>query len=266
MTTNCALYVRISDDKTGEGLGVERQRKDCQALADREGWTVVGTYTDNDLSAYSGKPRPQYQRMLADLKGGRVGAVVAWHPDRLYRHPSDLEEFINVVDAAGAAVKTCTAGDLNLSTGSGKMIARMLGAAARGEVDRVIERVHAKKAELRSNGQWQGGGRPFGYRCVKDDADRPGRLVPDEAEAAEVLGGARAVLAGQSTLDVAKDWNERGVTTINGRPWTSSTVARVLARPRNVAIVEHYGCEVGPASWAPIYDEDTYRGGARGAG
>jgi DNA invertase Pin-like site-specific DNA recombinase len=40
-TTKTAIYVRISLDQTGEGLGVARQRKECQALAGRLDWQVV---------------------------------------------------------------------------------------------------------------------------------------------------------------------------------------------------------------------------------
>jgi site-specific DNA recombinase len=45
--------------------------------------------------------------MLADLKRGRVDAVIAWHPDRLHRRPVELESFIDLVEAADAVVKTC---------------------------------------------------------------------------------------------------------------------------------------------------------------
>lgn len=45
------VYVRISRDATGEGLGVERQRRDCAALSTTRGWTVIDTITENDISA-----------------------------------------------------------------------------------------------------------------------------------------------------------------------------------------------------------------------
>src|SRR2546426_865899 len=53
MPANAAVYCRISKDRTDAGLGVERQRGDCQGLADRLGWTVSDVYLDNDLSAYT---------------------------------------------------------------------------------------------------------------------------------------------------------------------------------------------------------------------
>lgn len=48
--------------------------------------------------------------------------------------------------------------------------------------------------------------------------------------------------------------------TAAGKTWSSPSVRRVLTRPRNAAIVQHDGQEVGPASWPAILDEDTYRG------
>ncbi|HEX2291290.1 MAG TPA: recombinase family protein, partial [Pseudonocardiaceae bacterium] len=73
-----AIYCRISDDRKGAGLGVARQEADCRERAARLGWTVAGLYIDNDLSAYSGRVRPEYRRMLDDLRSDVVDAVIAW--------------------------------------------------------------------------------------------------------------------------------------------------------------------------------------------
>jgi site-specific DNA recombinase len=65
-----ALYARISSDQEGSGLGVARQLEDYRRLAESLGWSVAEEYVDNDLSAYSGKRRPAYERMLANLAEG----------------------------------------------------------------------------------------------------------------------------------------------------------------------------------------------------
>ena len=51
------IYARISSDPDGTRLGVRRQIDDCEALAERLGWTVTDQYIDNDVSAWSGKKR-----------------------------------------------------------------------------------------------------------------------------------------------------------------------------------------------------------------
>jgi DNA invertase Pin-like site-specific DNA recombinase len=74
-----AIYTRISSDREGAGLGVERQEADCRALAEQLGWEIVAVHSDNDLSAYSGKPRPGYEALLADLRADVADAVICWH-------------------------------------------------------------------------------------------------------------------------------------------------------------------------------------------
>lgn len=60
------------------------------------GWAVAQCFEDNDSSAYSGKPRPAYDRMLAAVEAGAVDAIVTWHNDRLHRSPKELEAFIDL--------------------------------------------------------------------------------------------------------------------------------------------------------------------------
>src|SRR5205807_989252 len=90
------IYCRISDDREGSAAGVRRQEADCRGLAARRGWEVAEVYVDNDVSAYSGRMRPAYRRLLEDVKAGHVDAVVVWHLDRLHRRPAELEEFFEV--------------------------------------------------------------------------------------------------------------------------------------------------------------------------
>ncbi len=51
MTTRAAIYLRISLDAAMDGLAIDRQRQDCEALAEQRGWDVVHTYVDQSISA-----------------------------------------------------------------------------------------------------------------------------------------------------------------------------------------------------------------------
>src|SRR5258708_649276 len=74
---DAAIYVRISEDKEGAGLGVERQEQDARDLCERRGYRVVEVYTDNDLSAFlRTKPRVNYLRRMHALRPGRFGVVI----------------------------------------------------------------------------------------------------------------------------------------------------------------------------------------------
>lgn len=247
-----AVYVRISRDREGAGLGVERQEQDCRALAERLGWTVAHVYEDNDLSAYSGKPRPGYRALLDDLRAGKVGAVVAWHSDRLHRRVTELEEFVTVCEEHGVAVQTVRSGSVDLTTASGRMVARMLGAAAQHEIDHARERMVRAKAQAASDGRWRGGRRPFGY-----EADGV-TVKPDEADA--LLEAARGVLAGRSLSALAREMTEAGLRTGSGAEINGVNLRKILRRPRNAALVERRGDVVGAAQWPAIIPEDLWRG------
>lgn len=225
---SCVIYVRISDDREGAGLGVKSQTSDCRNLATRLGWDVTEVYVDNDLSAYSGKPRPEYRRLLADLQAGKAAAVLAWHTDRLHRSPTELEEYISICDPRGIVTHTVKAGPLDLSTPSGRMVARQLGAVARFESEHKADRLKTKHLVLAKEGKSTGGGyRPYGYRRIYDRPEPPHRLVREEIvpEEAEIIREcARRVLAGEALAGVCRDLNRRGIPTSSAGIWTAAQV------------------------------------------
>lgn len=245
------IYCRISRDREGAGLGVERQRQDCEQLAAQLGIEVHAVYEDNDLSAYSGKPRPGYRELLEDLREGRAGTVLAWHTDRLHRSPAELEEYIDVCEPRRVQTRTVKAGHLDLTTATGRMIARQLGVQARYEVERMVERQRRKRDEMAAAGKHFGGRRPFGWEA---DGMTP---VPYEAECIEEA--ARAVLAGASLRSIAAGWNARGIKTSTGGEWTGPELGGMLRRPRNAAIIVHRGAEGGRALWPAALKEELWR-------
>jgi site-specific DNA recombinase len=246
-----AIYTRISKDREGAGLGVERQRQDCEEIAAQLGWTVVGTFVDNDTGAYSGRRRPGYEALCEALESGRAKAVIAWHTDRLHRRPSELETFIDLCDRKSIEVRTVKSGSLDLSTPTGRMVARMLGAAARHEVEHLVERAKRAKQQAAVDGKFRGGRRAFGYQ--KDGLN----TVPDEADA--IRAAAEAVLTGVSLSQVARRWNEQGLrTSYGGRTFSSKEVRKVLLRPRNAGIMLHEGKRIGTGQWETILDPDTF--------
>src|SRR5687768_4244349 len=123
-----AIYARISSDQDGRGLGVARQVEDCRKLARDRGWTAAEEYVDNDASAFSGKARPAYQRMLTDLADGTRDAVIVYNLDRLHRRPSELEEFVVLCEKAGVTNVATVTADIDLGNDDGLFMARMFAA------------------------------------------------------------------------------------------------------------------------------------------
>jgi site-specific DNA recombinase len=246
-----AVYVRISSDPSGLRAGVDRQERDCRELAERRGWPVAQVYCDNDVSADSGRARPAYRQLLADIEAGLVDAVVVWALDRLHRRPAELERFFEVCDRAGVVRLASVAGDVDLGTADGRFHARILGAVAKKENDDRRRRIQRKALELAEQGHVAGGGtRPFGY-----ENDRV-TVVPEEAEL--IRKGARRVLAGDSIRNVVKRWNNAGVLTPAGKPWRSTSLRRLLLSARIAGLREHHGKVTAKAVWPAIIKRPTH--------
>ena len=160
-----AIYLRQSKDATGAALAVERQRADCQRLAAERGWQVVATFTDNDLSASTGKPRPGYLELLALVDTRAVDVVVAWHVDRLTRRLAELEDLIDRCEKAGVRVATVS-GDLDLSTDAGRLVGRILGAVARGEIERKSARQQRAALQAAESGREPAGARSVSLTAI----------------------------------------------------------------------------------------------------
>ena len=205
---------------------------------------VAEVYVDDDISAWSGKARPEFERMLDDLRSRRIGAVLAWHLDRLTRHPRELEAFIDLCDELRVEL-ACVTGEVDLSSHIGRLTARMLGGLARYESDHKSERIRRKHEEIAANGRVSGGGsRPYGYEADK--------LTVRAAEAVIVRECATRLLAGEPVRSIARDLNERGVTSASGGAWSPQSLRRMLASPRISGQRVHRGEIVAKAVWPAI--------------
>jgi DNA invertase Pin-like site-specific DNA recombinase len=266
LARRAVIYVRISRDKRrgslDEGLGVQAQEEQCRELAGRLGYLVMTVFCDNDVSAYSGRPRPQYLKMLEVLRAGGADVVLVWHTDRLHRSNIELENYINVVEPHEIATETVTAGMIDLNTPIGRMVARQLCTIARYESEHRAERVRVARERQARQGRFGGGRRPYGF-----EADGV-TVIPDEAVV--IMRMADAVMAGVPLRSVARDLRQLSILTASGTQWVPEGVRDVLLRPRNAGLMVHrettrkrkvYTDEdiVGTAPWAPVLDEEVWR-------
>ena len=260
MSTAAALYARISHDPQETGLGVERQIKDCRALAERRGWTVAEVFRDDDTSATSGKPRPRYNAMMEALGSGRLSALVVWDVDRLTRSPRELEDVVDLAEQRGVALAS-VGGEIDLGTPQGRLTARIKGSVAKHESEQLARRVKRKMAERAEAGQPHGR-TAYGWRreqVLDDQGRRVGsRDVLHAGQAEIVRSAARAVLTGQSLRGIVADLNARGEQTLNGKPWTTTTLRLILLRDRNAGLRVHQGSVVGRGDWQALWDQDSH--------
>ncbi|MFF0015195.1 recombinase family protein [Streptomyces sp. NPDC005374] len=266
------IYARISEDRDGDQLGVARQEEACRKLAADLGWHVVGVLVDDDKTAYgkSGQraKRPAFATLLDMLTAREADAVLVWHVDRLYRQARDLEPLIDVVERTGAVVRPVTHGELDLTTASGRMVARILASVSTHEIEHAQERMREKKAELRAAGHFHGGVRGFGHKPLRKRAPGAAPQIPqtDPREAALIREAAQAVLAyaadpktGKSLGAICRDWNARKIRTPRGKEWGIPSLRAMLTGARLAALIEFEGEIIGPAQWEPILDVEQWQ-------
>jgi len=235
------VYCRISDDREGQGLGVERQRADCLARAEREGWHVAEVYTDNDVGAStkSRKARPSYKRMLDAAERGDVDIIVSYSNSRLTRRPYEWETLISLYERKGVLLRTIVSGDTNLETADGRAVARTVAAWDAAEAERTGERVARAAKQRREEGKFHGGNTPYGYAHLGD-----GRLRINPEHAKVINEAARRVTSGESLYGVCQDLNRRGMKTgpspraRHGAAWHGRTLKHVLTSPATVGCME----------------------------
>jgi site-specific DNA recombinase len=169
-----AGYPRVSTDVQMERDSLANQVQALEGYGASRGLTLR-MYREEGVSAKDTE-RPALQQLLADLRAGRVDAVVVTKLDRISRSLHDLLDLMALFEAH--AVKFISRRD-NIDTSGpvGRLMLHILGAIAELERGILAERV-AEDMKLRAQrGKWNGGLAPYGRRL------EAGRLtiVPEEA-------------------------------------------------------------------------------------
>lgn len=255
------VYLRISQDRTGERAGVDRQREDCLKRAKERGWEVVGIETDNDISAAGKRRRPGFEAMLSAVEAGKAQIIVAWDLTRLQRSRRDEVRLYEVCQKHNMRLALINGAELDFQSAAGRFVADSLGSVARLEIELKSDRQIRASRQAAEAGKRVGGRRPFGYE--------PDGVTIRPAEAAAVKAGYEMVLAGVPLAEIARRWNGDGFTTGQARrkqghegmpsPWQAYSVRMVLRNARNAGLRSYKGEIVGVAEWPALVPESTWR-------
>jgi site-specific DNA recombinase len=262
----CGVYLRISSDPGNDELGVARQEKWARKFCDEYGWEPV-IFKDNDISATKGKRRESYEALLKAVTDGSLRAVAVWGQDRLCREPTDFEHFRVLARTHGVLLGT-RGGIKNLARAADTFNARNESNAAAYEVENMRERMKEKFAELADEGRAWWPSRPFGYTMPQRGEKRGEWTRPElvKAEADAILKAYEDVRAGRSLKEIARKWNQVGLLTPKGNPWSGMAVRALLLNPRNAALRTYQPDKtvppeiVGAAAWPAIVSEQAWRG------
>ncbi|MFM9067988.1 MAG: recombinase family protein, partial [Planctomycetota bacterium] len=144
-STRCAIYTRKS---TEERLDLEYTSLDAQrdaALAyiasqRHEGWKAVDEQYDDGGFSGGNADRPALQRLLEDIKAGKVDCVVVYKVDRLSRSLLDFARIMGTFDEHSVAFVSVTQ-QFNTSTPMGRLVLNVLLSFAQFERELIAERI-----------------------------------------------------------------------------------------------------------------------------
>lgn len=290
-----AIYCRLSKDDNldSESESIQNQRKLLTDYCTEQGWKIVSCYEDDGISGLKMDTRPGLQRMLDDIRRGRIDLVITKDSSRLARNYLDFgllfEKFFpkNHVRYIGLTDNV----DSERDDGFIPIRAYFNEHYCR-DLSGKVHSVYAMKA---NEGQFTGCLAPFGYK--KDPADK-NHLIIDEDTAPIVRKLFAYALDGHGPNYIRRKledeqipcptwWNrQKGLRKVyskfekldpkNGRfVWDFTTIQDILANPVYIGTIasqkSEYKFKVGwigakkPEDWItvenmhePIIDRETF--------
>ena len=219
MPIRVALYARYSSDLQRDA-SIEDQLRLCRGHAERQGWTVVDSYSDRAISGAS-MLRSGLQELIADAARGRFDIVLAEAMDRLSRDQEDIAGLYKRLSFADVRIVTIAEGDISeMHIGlKGTMNALFLKDLALKTHRGLRGRVEAGKS---------GGGNAYGYKIIRsfaaDGTPTAGEREIDPVEAETVRRIFRDFVNGQSPWAIAHALNKENIPGPSGVGWGQSTI------------------------------------------
>src|SRR5205823_5311703 len=166
----CAIYTRVSTD---QGLDQDFNSLDAQYEASHAyirsqahaRWTLLrGKYDDGGFSG-GDTNRPALQRLLEDVRAGKVDVIVVYKVDRLTRSLADFAKLVELFDQHSVSFVSVTQ-QFNTTTSMGRLTLNVLLSFAQFEREVTSERIRDKIAASKRKGLWVGGMAPLGYVSI----------------------------------------------------------------------------------------------------
>ena len=213
------IYARYSSDSQREE-SIEGQIRECTEYANRNGMTILRSYIDRALSARTAD-RPEFQNMIRDSEKGLFDIVLVWKIDRFSRDRYDSAYYKHLLKKNG--VKVVSAKE-NISDGpEGIILESMLEGYAEYYSAELSEKIHRGQRENALKGRNNSGGIPLGYLLGSDQ-----KLVIDPVTAPLVEEIFRRYADGETVRSIVEDFNNRGLKTKHGHPFSMNSFNRIL--------------------------------------
>jgi site-specific DNA recombinase len=177
----CAIYTRKSTDHNLEleFNSLDAQREACEAYFKsqaHEGWRLIPDRYDDGAFSGASIDRPALQKMLAEIRAGKIDIVVVYKVDRLTRSLADFAKLVELFDEHSVSFVSVTQ-SFNTTSSMGRLTLNVLLSFAQFEREVIGERVRDKISASKRKGLWMGGTVPLGYASINKNLV----VVPEDA-------------------------------------------------------------------------------------
>src|SRR3974377_1961410 len=232
----CAIYTRVSTD---QGLEQDFNSLDAQYDASlayirsqaHAGWTLLRAKYDDGGFSGGNTDRPALQRLLGDVRAGKIDVIVVYKVDRLTRALADFAKLVELFDQHNVSFVSVTQ-QFNTTTSMGRLTLNVLLSFAQFEREVTAERIRDKISASKRKGLWVGGMAPLGYHAK----DR--KITVAEEEAKTVLHIFHCSLEFGSLNLLMADLRQQGIVTkvrtlktgetVGGIPFSRGSLAHLL--------------------------------------
>lgn len=237
-----AIYTRVStEDQAERGYSLDEQLRHLRNYVDmRELWSVAGEYIDDGYSGREVKNRPNYKKMLQDIK--TWDGILVMKMDRIHRNSKnqiEMMDYLNKHDKHFISVSE----SLDTSNAMGRFVADIIGRIAQLESEQTGERTYiGMKAKVKKQG-YPGHRACVGFKAVKTDVvgkagKNLSKLVPIPKDLEVVKEIFNLYNEGLSMTKLAQRFKDVKVQTTKGtKPIVYSTLQYILGNPLYVG---HY--------------------------
>ena len=222
----CA-YARVSTDSLKQGESFENQVSTYErVIKSNPEYEFVSVYADQGMTGRS-ENRPEFQRMIADCKAGKIDLIITKSISRFARNTTTVLKYTRELKEIGVGV-LFEENNINTLSSEGELMMTVLASFAQEESRSISEN---NKWTLKKKFE-RGEGMVNTARFMGYDKDETGDLVINKEEAKVVRLIFKMYLLGIGCHRIAKALNEEGVPTIAESSWHASTIKGMLTNEK----------------------------------
>ena len=207
----CYIYTRVSTELQIDGYSLEAQKERLRSEAKHRKMQVCGEYSDEGKSGKNIAGRPEFKKMLSDIKSGKddIDYVLVFKLSRFGRNAADTLNSLQFMEDYGVNL-LCVEDGIDSAGAAGKLIISVLASVAEIERSNISEQTMAGRQQKARDGLWNGGFAPYGYKLVSVEGQKSKMLVINEDEAELIKLIYEKYLSGMGVNAVAKWLNDNG--------------------------------------------------------